>query len=247
MENDDAQVGRILSRREVVVLLGAMGVGVVAGPGLDRRTAGAQQGRAVPACVVRPEQTEGPYFVDEKLNRADIRSNPSDGAVSQGVPLDLTVRVSRVSPGACTALAGAMVDVWQCDAGGIYSDVRDMNGFFDTRGKKFLRGYQVSDAQGVTRFSTIYPGWYQGRTTHIHFKVRTSAEAGRAYEFTSQLYFEDAVSDEIFARAPYASNTQRRVKNDGDGIFRRGGAQLLVPLERQGDGYRGVFDIGLQV
>jgi protocatechuate 3,4-dioxygenase beta subunit len=247
MDNDDKQVGRILTRREILAHLGVAGIGAVAaragGQAIGERTGGVQ----LPACVVRPQQTEGPYFTDVKLNRGDIRSDPGNGAVREGVPLDLAIRVSRVTAGRCAVLAGAMVDVWQCDALGVYSDVRDMNALFDTRGQKWLRGFQRTDAGGLARFTTIYPGWYQGRTTHIHFKVRALGEGRREYEFTSQLYFDDAQSDAIFSRPPYASNKQRRVRNDGDGIFRRGGGQLLVPLEKRGEGYAGVFDLGLQI
>src|SRR5262249_33231810 len=109
----------------------------------------------LPACVVRPAQTEGPYFVDEKLNRSDIRSEPADGSVKSGVPLRLTFSVSRIDEHSCNPLAGAVVDVWHCDALGIYSDVRDAA--FDTRGKKFLRGYQVTNSNGLAEFITIYP------------------------------------------------------------------------------------------
>jgi protocatechuate 3,4-dioxygenase beta subunit len=195
--------------------------------------------------VVRPEQTEGPYFVDERLNRSDIRSDPSDRSVRPGAPLHLVFNVSRVEGSACTPLAGALVDVWHCDALGQYSDVVDRG--FDTRGKKFLRGYQATDAKGAAEFRTIYPGWYQGRTVHIHFKIRTPPGAARTYEFTSQLYFDDAISDQVYAQAPYASRGRRTTRNEQDGIFRTGGAQLILPLTREGTGYAGTFAIGLQL
>ena len=111
----------------------------------------------LPSCVVRPQQTEGPYFIDEKLNRSDIRSDPSDGSVKQGVPLRLVLHVSQIYGSSCTALTGATVDIWHCDALGVYSDVTDRS--FSTVGKKFLRGYQVTDANGIVEFVTIYPGW----------------------------------------------------------------------------------------
>jgi protocatechuate 3,4-dioxygenase beta subunit len=118
---------------------------------------------ATPSCVVRPQQTKGPYFVDEQLNRSDIRVEPSDGSVKGGVPVGLVFKVSRTDDSSCTPLSGAVVDVWQCDAMGIYSGVQDINGLFDIRGKKFLRGYQIADASGTAQFITIYPGWYPAR------------------------------------------------------------------------------------
>src|SRR4051812_5855964 len=109
-------------------------------------------------CVVRPEMTEGPYFVDEKLNRSDIRTDPTDGTTKPGVPLALTFAVGQAGTNACSPLAGATVDVWHCDAQGVYSDVTDSAIGFNTVGKKFLRGSQVTDARGTATFTTIYPG-----------------------------------------------------------------------------------------
>jgi protocatechuate 3,4-dioxygenase beta subunit len=200
-----------------------------------------------PSCVVRPQQTEGPYFVDEQLNRSDIRSDPSDGSVKEGVPVRLAFHVSRMAGSACTPLNNAVVDVWQCDALGMYSDVQDINGLFDTRGKKFLRGYQMADSSGTAQFITIYPGWYPGRTVHIHFKIRTDPAAQRGFEFTSQLYFDDAITDQVHAQAPYVTKGQRSLKNDRDYIFRSGGRQLMLLLSKDAQGYVGTFDIALQI
>src|SRR5204863_7919560 len=135
-----------------------------------------------------------PYFVDEKLNRTDIRADASGGAPREGARLDLTIQVGRMASGACTALQGATVDVWHCDALGVYSDASDPS--FNTKGQKFLRGYQVTDANGRVQFTTIYPGWYQGRAVHIHFKIRTDAGSASTYDFTSQFFFDDDLTDQ---------------------------------------------------
>lgn len=245
MHSDDQTIGRILSRREVLATLGAAGVAVVLPfPSRGGRVV-LPGGVLLPACVVRPAQTEGPYFVDEKLDRADIRSDPSNGKVSEGALLDLTIRVSSVNGASCAPIAGAVVDIWQCDAHGVYSDVRDIDGQFNTVGQKFLRGHQVTGKDGAARFTTIYPGWYQGRTTHIHFKIRTNPAGSRGKEFTSQLYFDDGFSDQVFVTAPYASKGQR-TRNDGDGIFKsQGGRELILEVARSGSGYASTFDIGL--
>lgn len=247
-------VGTIVKRREVLGFLGgAVAVSLVgclrseSASGESSRTL-AQTPTATtktPACVIKPQQTEGPYFVDEKLNRSDIRSNPSDGAVKPGVPLRLAFHVSQVGTGSCTPLKGAIVDIWHCDASGAYSDVSDRR--FSTVGQKFLRGYQVTDADGKVEFVTIYPGWYPGRTVHIHFKIRTDAAAAQSYEFTSQLYFDDAISDQVYAQPPYAAKGQRSQRNDSDGIFQDGGEQLLLQLSQDSTGYVGTFDIGLDL
>jgi protocatechuate 3,4-dioxygenase beta subunit len=196
-------------------------------------------------CVVRPELTEGPYFVDEQLNRADIRGEPADGSVKAGLPLVLSIHVSQLSSDACVPLAGAQIDVWHCDAQGIYSGVVDNRVGFDTVEQKFLRGYQIADENGQAQFVTIYPGWYPGRAVHIHFKVRAAAPDDSDYEFTSQFFFDDAVSDEVFNQEPYASQGQRTTRNQQDGIFRNGGEQLLLPLTRTAEGYETVFNLAL--
>ncbi|WP_035990969.1 intradiol ring-cleavage dioxygenase [Leptolyngbya sp. KIOST-1] len=214
-----------------------------------------------PACTVRPQQTEGPFFVDAELNRSDIRSDPATGSVTPGVPLTLQFRVSQVGANACVPLAGAIVDVWHCDAAGAYSDVRDRQA--NTLGQKFLRGAQTTAADGTAEFTTIYPGWYPGRAVHIHFKIRGNTAANQGYEFTSQLYFDDALSDRIYAQPPYSARgdfgtdtrsesvperfANRPTRNADDGIFRSGGEQLVLPVSQDGEGYRGRFEIGLEL
>ena len=247
-DNDDVQVGQILSRRQVLAALSAAGAALVLPAQLARAKGPIRlAGTTLPACVVRPAQTEGPYFIDTKLNRSDIRADPTDGYLPVGVPLDVSIAVSRLDGATCAPYSGVLVDVWQCDALGIYSGVKDINGMFDTTGKQFLRGHQRTDKDGLVQFRTIYPGFYQGRTTHIHFKIRTDPEQARGREFVSQVYFDDAASDAIFARKPYTDNRQRRVKNPDDGIYRQGGKDLLVRLEPSGAGFRARFDIGLAI
>ena len=207
--------------------------------------AGSATVTALPSCVVRPALTEGPYFVDEKLNRSDIRSDPATNTTKAGIPLALTFLVSTVSGSACAALANAMVDVWHCDAQGVYSDATDPT-FGSTKGTKFLRGYQTTDANGMARFTTIWPGWYQGRAVHVHFKIRTTAANGQVADFTSQLFFDETMNDQIFAQAPYAQRGGAgRLRNESDGIFQGSGGKLTLVPTKISDGYTATFDIGL--
>ena len=260
MEHDDVQIGRILSRREVLGLLGAGGAAALASPRTASASA-AEPGTAsaeaadpaaarhafrLPKCIVRPSQTTGPYFVDTDLDRSDIRSDPTDGTVREGAPLALEFHVSRLDARRCEPLAGALVDVWQCDAEGVYSGVKDINDRFDTTDMRFLRGHQVTDGDGIARFTTIYPGWYRGRTVHIHFMIRTHPGDDAGEEFASQLYFDDALTDRVFASAPYANQSGQRTRNPEDAIYRSGGSQLLLDVTEDGVGYRAIFDIGLQ-
>lgn len=253
MDNDDVLVGRVLSRREVLTLLGASGLALLVGCAAEETGQTAVTPDATtqaiatsfPGCVVRPALTEGPYFVDEKLDRSDIRSDPTDGSVKDGAQLDLTINVSQVSSAACSLLAGAMVDIWHCDAAGVYSDATDPG--FNTVGQKFLRGFQTTNEQGQVKFTTIYPGWYDGRAVHIHFKIRGSLASGESYEFTSQLFFDDTFTDEVYKAEPYASKGERTLRNDEDGIYNGGGSQLILNTVKTDTGYSAVFDIGLQL
>ena len=242
MDIDDIPIGRVLSRREALAFLGATGALLFLGCS-DSSATSSDTGDASSSCVVRPELTEGPYYVDEELLRSDIRSDPSDGTIRPGALLALTFNVSSAATSACSPLAGAIVDVWHCDALGVYSDVSDPS--FNTSGKKFLRGYQVTGSDGVARFTTIYPGWYQGRAVHIHFKIRSAASAASAYEFTSQLFFDDSLTDQVHATEPYASKGQRTLRNSGDGIYNSGGSQLVLDVTGTADGYAATFNIAL--
>jgi protocatechuate 3,4-dioxygenase beta subunit len=242
MDIDDIPIGRVLSRREALAFLGATGALLFLGCS-DSSATSSDTGDTSSSCVVRPELTEGPYYVDEELLRSDIRSDPSDGTIRPGALLALTFNVSRAASNACSPLAGAIVDLWHCDALGVYSDVLDPS--FNTSGKKFLRGYQVTGSDGVARFTTIYPGWYQGRAVHIHFKIRSAASAASAYEFTSQLFFDDSLTDQVHATEPYASKGQRGLRNSGDGIYTSGGSQLVLDVTGTADGYAATFNIAL--
>jgi protocatechuate 3,4-dioxygenase beta subunit len=141
-------------------------------------------------------------------------------------------------------LPSATRDTWHCNALGVYSDVSDPG--FDSSGQQFLRGYLVTDANGVAAFTTIYPGWYSGRTVHIHFKVRTGVEEGETsfYDFTSQLFFDEALNDAVHAQEPYASKGYRDTLNSRDNIY---DDQLLLMVSQTEQGYAAAFDIGLQI
>jgi protocatechuate 3,4-dioxygenase beta subunit len=255
IDDDDRPIGRILTRREALAILGT-GVGgliVVAcaptaistlAPGASSTATssapGSSAGASLPSCIVKPELTEGPYFVDEKIERSDIRSDSNSGTVEQGAELALGFAVSRVSGNACVPFEGALVDVWHCNAAGEYSDV-EQNG---TVGRNFLRGYQVTDTGGNAAFSTIYPGWYRGRTPHIHFKIRTDPQASSGLEFTSQLFFDEAVTAEVYATAPYLGRGTQDTTNATDTIFTN--ETLLTPV-RSGSGYAANLAIGVVV
>ena len=269
MENDDKPIGQILSRRDALKLLGvgsAAFLAACAAPEETSTLAPTEQitpaatlestqlpvtqvsstASAVLDCVVRPEMTIGPYFVDEQLNRSDIRINSADNTVREGVPLTLNVVVASVGGNSCTPIEGAQVDIWHCDAQGQYSGVSDQGS--DTSGQDFLRGYQLTNTGSGVQFQTIFPGWYSGRAVHIHFTIRTKGADGADYQFTSQFFFDDTLTDQVHALEPYASNGQRDTRNSNDNIYSGGGDQLLLNLH--GDttgGHAGSMSIGLDL
>jgi protocatechuate 3,4-dioxygenase beta subunit len=176
------------------------------------------------SCTATVEQTEGPYYIDVDKIRADIRED------RDGVPLRVAARVVDVD--GCTPVRDAVFEIWHCDAGGDYS------GFGEApAASRFLRGGQVTNSDGIAVITTIYPGHYQGRCVHIHAKVALTNDE----LLTTQLYFDDAVSDRVFASAPYEGG--RRTMNAADGIY---DASTTLTLEEDGDGYLGLITIGVR-
>lgn len=279
--DDDKPIGRLLSRREALILFGTASAAAISTlsmmrnavdqvnavtPSADVTVSGnvttpdtrtpIPTPSAVPDCVVVPELTEGPYFVDEMLERQDIRADSSGEIVKAGMQLNLVFRVSDVSGGKCEPLSGAQVDIWHCDAEGRYSGVIDRMVGFDTSDQDWLRGYQITDENGLAAFTTIYPGWYPGRAVHIHFKIRTDPQDERGYQFTSQVFFPENVTDAVHTQPPYSEQGYRNVLNEDDGIYRGSDGLLMLKLfeieEKEEsaatqDGYAALFDIGLDV
>ena len=226
-----------LDRRTALALLGRAGVVLLTGCG---------SAPEAPACVIPPELTAGPYWRDASLHRSDLRWNTAatGGDPQPGVLLQLAIRVVTTSDAGCRPVRGARVDVWHCDALGVYSDVPDRG----TAGQDFLRGYQVSDAAGQVMFSTVFPGWYAGRAVHVHTRVRLFDPFGEpSTDVSSQLFFDDAVTDAVLATAPYAERGPRDTRNPVDPIY-AGHTELLVPLEGAvSSGYRGLVPLGIRV
>jgi protocatechuate 3,4-dioxygenase beta subunit len=231
----------ILTRREMLRLMASGAAGL----GLGGMPFARAEHNSPAACVARPQQIEGPYFVDERLNRSDIRYDPATRTLSRGVPLYLNFRVARMDGLSCLPLPRAQVDVWHCDAEGLYSDTAEFQE--STVGLKFLRGYQITDRHGAASFTTIFPGWYPGRTVHVHFKIRWGPQGKGEKEFTSQIYFDDALTDVIHKQPPYSSRGPRKVRNNRDLVSLIGGSHLILPLREEKKGYTGTFDVALQV
>lgn len=225
-----------LSRREAIAAGGAVALGgatwALLRDGDDdgqraASSAAADDSTTTADCVLTPEQTEGPYYLDEGLVRRDITEG------RPGVPLTLGLKVQDAE---CAPLSGATVEVWHADAGGVYS------GFGEGEGETFLRGGQPTGDDGVASLETIYPGWYAGRTVHIHVKVHLDGDEVH----TGQLYFDDAITDRVYRDPPYSSRGERDVTNETDAIYAAGGADSMLRLTADGDGYVGRLTVGVQ-
>jgi protocatechuate 3,4-dioxygenase beta subunit len=206
---------RPVTRRESLIRLGGFAVTALGLGGLDVAEADA----ATVSCILTPEQTEGPYYIaGEKLRRNITEGRP-------GAPLVL--RTFVVDASSCRAIRNAAVDIWHADASGIYS------GFGDgASSRTFMRGIQRTNAKGLAQFRTVYPGWYQGRTVHIHVKVHVSGNVVH----TGQLYFPDSMTDAVYRRAPYSARGSRDVRNASDSIFRSGGKRSMVSVKKNSAG-----------
>jgi protocatechuate 3,4-dioxygenase beta subunit len=156
-----------------------------------------------------------------------LRRNVTEG--KPGVPL---MKLTVLDVSTCRPIKGAAVDIWHCDAVGTYAAQTS---------KTFLRGIQRTDANGVATFKTIYPGWYQGRTVHIHVRVWL----GGNVVHMGQLYFPDSLTDKVYARTPYKSRPARTTRNPDDAIYRNGGSLSTLRLRKVG-GYTGSITMGIQ-
>lgn len=236
---------RKFSRREILRGMGAAGALAMAGPLASLSACmttpnatpassvgitGGSTASATPDCLLTPEETEGPYYIQSSQLRQDI----TEGKAGQAISLVLTVVNART----CQPIPNAMVDIWHADADGVYSaypgqgDSRSV----DTTGKTFLRGIQVTDAQGKVSFTSLYPGWYRGRTTHVHFKIHFNDNT----RVTSQLYFPEDVSTVVYtSHAAYSSRGDKDTLNARDSVLAGTSTpeRLLVKVSKQGELY----------
>lgn len=238
-------IGRMLTRRDALRLAGVSGLGLAFLGGFGRIVRAADQTQPANApLLVSPALTEGPFFVDEKLNRSDLVGDTKRPSVKNGLPLLLAFTVHKLAGKDYAPMKDTHVDVWHADTSGVYSDEGGGMNAQDTSGQTWLRGYQVTDANGAVNFKTIVPGWYDGRTPHIHFKVRSFSTAGQSTaEFTSQLFFHDEDLDKIYTQAPYNSRGKRGFTNADDGIYSEqesdgttAGSHLTLELKKTPDG-----------
>jgi len=221
-----------LTRRESLARLAGVAAAAAGVDGFrDPPSASAAIEQGVAQCILTPELTQGPYYVPGEAIRHDITEGKA------GTPLLLSCRVVNAST--CKPVAKAAVDVWHCDALGVYSGTIASN-----PGTNFLRGVQRTNANGIATFKTVYPGFYAGRAVHIHVKVHVRGNVVH----TGQLFFPAAVTDAVYANEPYSTHgTSPDTPNAQDAIFRNGGRYGMLALKKTAAGYMGAVTMGVHV
>jgi hypothetical protein len=236
---EEREIETPFSRRGALAQLGGLAATAIGAGALGKRlgdddaeaATGGPRGVASGAvtCILQPELTEGPYYIDgEKVRRNITEGKP--GA-------KLMLRLIVVDASTCTPIKGAAVDIWHADAAGVYS------GFgAGASSRTFLRGVQKTDANGLAMFQTVYPGWYPGRAVHIHVKVHV----GGNVVHTGQLFFSDRTTDAVYRRSPYNKRPDRDPRNSGDSIYVNGGSKSVVAVKSDGKGgYVGRMTMGV--
>jgi protocatechuate 3,4-dioxygenase beta subunit len=229
-----------ITRREALGAAGAAGAGLAGlklaglatgGPGLVGQATAAE---AVSCSTVTPEKEPGPFFVDVRLNRSDVRTDTGTGVAQAGIPLSITLYV--FSDDNCTPYEGAVVDIWNASAEGVYSDETSENSV----GTNYLRGYQVTDANGMVQFTTNMPGWYSGRSMHLHVEIRAfDSSSNQTFEWQTQLFFGDTIDSDVAATYPYTTNPNSpRVIDENDRVWQE---------DWTGTGDTGAVDDGAEV
>jgi protocatechuate 3,4-dioxygenase beta subunit len=227
-----------INRREAIGAIGAaagaalaFGCSNAATSPSATATTGTTTGSTNSACAVTPTETIGPYPSVTDIFRSDIREN------KPGTMLTLTIKVVNVSAG-CAAVPRANVEIWQCDAAGNYSE------YGSQTAQTYLRGTQTTNGSGEVTFTTIYPGWYQGRATHIHVEVTINGVSRKV----TQIAFPESVNNTVYATGVYASRGSNPMSNLSDGIFADSlSSELVTPTGSPASGYTASLQVALSV
>ena len=200
------------------------------------------------SCIVTATEVEGPYpYVGGEITNPLQRSDVTAGQT--GVPLVLSFVIVDTN-NSCNVVTGARVDIWHCNKDGYYSGYANQNSSLGTKsyvGETWLRGYQLTDSTGVAKFTTIYPGWYGGRATHIHIEVYVNGVMKK----TTQIAFSEAINNTVYASSLYSAHGVNPITNEADSIF----GDSLTDLANEtvsltgsvADGYSGSYTIGIQL
>jgi protocatechuate 3,4-dioxygenase beta subunit len=233
-----------VSRRDALGLLGLGGAALSLGCGSNSSTTPTATtgttttggSTASGACAVTPTETLGPYPSLTNFVRSDIREGKS------GLPLALTITIVNTN-NSCSPVANAAVNIWQCDAQGNYSEYAQPG--YNGTGQTFLRGIQTTDASGRVTFTTVFPGWYQGRATHIHVEVKVN----NAVVKVTQIAFEESIIAAVYANGVYAAKGRNPTSNASDMVFADSLSSETATITGGGamSGYSAAFTVGVSI
>jgi protocatechuate 3,4-dioxygenase beta subunit len=227
-----------MNRRDLLKRVGAIGLGSMLP--LSKALSAEEKAEILQsACVLTPQETEGPYYFNPNLLRQDIRPDTTSGVIKMGLQLNMAFTVLDVN---CNPIPNVLVDIWHCDKDGIYSGYPGQPGGVSTVGQTFLRGIQMTDANGQCAFISIYPGWYPSRVTHVHFKVRLTSTT----YVISQFAFPDSINTAVYQTPLYVTKGQNSLTNATDSIFQNAnpaGQVMAVTANTTTGGYDGAFTI----
>jgi protocatechuate 3,4-dioxygenase beta subunit len=227
---------RKMGRREALAAMGAASAAIALGcgdsptsPSTTTSSSSTTTTSTNAACAVTPTETIGPYPSLADLFRSDIRET------KQGTQLTLTIKVVNVS-GACAPVSGANVEIWHVDAAGNYSQ------YGTQTTQTYLRGIQTTNSNGEVAFVTIYPGWYQGRATHIHVEVTINGVSRKV----TQMAFPETVNNAVHTSGVYSSRGTNPMSNLSDGIFADSlSSEIVTPTGSTASGYAATFQVGI--
>ena len=225
-----------IGRREAMAVMGAASAAIALGcgdsptsPSTTTSSSSTTTTSTNAACAVTPTETVGPYPSLTDLFRSDIREN------KQGAQLTLTIKVVNAG-GGCTPVSGANVEIWHVDAAGNYSQ------YGTQTTQTYLRGIQTTNANGEVTFVTIYPGWYQGRATHIHVEVTINGVSRKV----TQMAFPESVNNAVHTSGVYSSRGTNPMSNLADGIFADSlSSEIVTPAGDSASGYSATFQVGI--
>jgi protocatechuate 3,4-dioxygenase beta subunit len=234
-DDDITTAGTPIDRRRALTSIGAVSLAAMFGPRV--LTALGEDANAATTCLLTPEVTEGPYWIDGTLTRRNITEGKT------GMPLQIVFTV--VDARSCKPIRNANVEIWHCDATGEYSGYdKGTPGFGGgggghadpTSSTRYLRGHQTSDAAGHAQFLTVFPGWYRGRTPHIHTKVHVGGNTVH----TGQVFFNEQITAAVYRMSPYRRHGQADTPHTSDSIYAQaGGSRATLKLTRRPQGQRG--------
>jgi len=178
----------------------------------DTETDASSGGSSSGSCTVSPTETEGPF--PTKSPASYVRSDIRDDRTGVALTIKITIKNKNNS---CAALSGVLVDIWHCDKDGYYSGYSNTGylGTQDNTALVFCRGLQYTDSAGLAKFTSIYPGWYTGRVTHIHAQIYVDS----SLKLTTQIAFPDAINTAVYKTSLYSAHGQNSITNAQDNII----------------------------